>query len=309
MKRRNFMSEKEHLDKIKRTSFKEFRFFEGTIKGFDHRLVMMINEQFSAIFKTFNTNLGLKKGSTALLRKLGKDFGLEISKRIGDKILDEKVGFEYMLLMLNKAGWFKYWHLTFNEDNISLEIHNTPEAYEENTPSCYYLQGILEGAGEHYFKEKMRTIEKQCISKGDPFCEFLIIKRKDYVKSDEYIPKRTELELILHDFDKTAKSKMCLILNQDGDVLVKRIQHEIDEDTLAILLSSILTASRSISNVSGKLTGDYIQTIINASEGTIMVMPVDEKAFLAAILDKHSSPNLIGIAIKQACDKISNTLP
>jgi len=264
------------------------------------RILLMSDNQFKGIYRTFK-ELGLKDGSY-LVRKLGYDFGKAMSKTISDRILDEKIVFEYLLLVLHKGGWFKYWHLNFNDDSISVEIRNSPEAYNPEYPSCFYIEGILEGASEHYFKEKMRAVEKKCISKGDPFCEFEIIKRKKYEREVE---KLTELELILKDFDNTAKSKGCLILKQNGYILAKRLQHKIDEDSFAILLSTILEASNASS---GYLTGNYIQTIINSSEGTIMLMPVENKAFLAAILDKHSSPNLIGIAMKQACDKISNVL-
>ncbi|MHA1378015.1 MAG: V4R domain-containing protein [Candidatus Helarchaeota archaeon] len=295
------MSEREHLEKLSRSSFKDYKFFDGTITGFDMRILLMSDSQFKGIYKSFKS-LGLKKTAKAIVRKLGYDFGLAMSQTISDRILDEKIVFEYLLLLLNKAGWFKYWHLNFSEDNINVEIRNSPEAYEPDYPSCFYIEGVLEGASEHYFKEKMRAIEKTCISRGDAFCEFNIIKRKKYYQDVE---KKTELELILKDFDNTAKSKGSLILAQDGEILVQRLQHKIDEDTFSLLLSNILTSSNAISNV---LTGNYIQTIINATEGTIMVMPVEDKAFIAAILDKHSSPNLIGIAMKTACDKISKTL-
>ena len=39
-----------------------------------------------------------------------------------------------------------------------------------------------------------------------------------------------------------------------------------------------------------------------------MTMPAKDKCFLVAILDKHSSPNLIGIAMKQAIEKIIKIL-
>ncbi len=293
-------SEKERLEKVKRASFKESRFFEGTIKAFDHRLIIMVNEQFSGFYNSLK-KLGLKNAN-AIIKKFGYDLGLEMSKRISDRILDEKIGLEYFLTMLNKAGYGKFWHLNFTDENISVELHNSPEAYENNSPSCYYFAGILEGAGEHYFKEKVKVVEKSCISRADRFCEFLIMKRN---KFDEEIPKKAELELILKDFDKTAKSKGSLIMDYSGNILVHSVQKKIDIDNYSLLLSTILTSSNATSRY---LTGEYIQTIINCSEGNIMTMPAKDKAFLIAILDKHSSANLIGIAMKQAVDKILKVL-
>ncbi|MFX1451886.1 MAG: V4R domain-containing protein [Promethearchaeota archaeon] len=293
-------SEKERLEKVRRASYKESRFFEGTIKAFNHRLIIMVNEQFNGFYNTLK-KLGLKNAN-AIIKKFGYDLGLEMSKRISDIILDEKIGFEYLLTMLTKAGFGKFWHLNFTEENITVELHNSPEAYEENFPSCYYFAGILEGAGEHYFKEKMKVIEKTCISKGSRFCEFLILKRKKY---DKEIPKSAELELILQDFDKTAKSKGSLIMDYNGNILVHSVQKNINIDNFAILLSTVLSTSNAASSY---LTGEYIQTIINSSEGNIMTMPAKNKAFLIAILDKHSSPNLIGIAMNQAVEKILKVL-
>lgn len=294
------MSEKEHLDKIQRVSFKEFSFFDGTIKGFNHRLIIMINEQFSGIYNSF-VKLGFEN-SSGILRKLGYDLGINMSQMISDKILDAKIGFEYLLLMLNKAGYGKFWHLEFTDEDITLELHNSSEAYDNNIPSCFYIAGILEGLGEHFFNEKVQVIEKSCISEGNPFCEFLIMKREKYLNELE---KRAELELILRDFDNTAKSKGSLIIKQDGNIMVHSINQDIDKDTFSLLLSTILTASNAASSY---LTGEYIQTIINCAQGTIMIMPIQNKGFLAAILDKNSSPNLIGIAMRSGTDKILKVL-
>ncbi|MFX0134032.1 MAG: V4R domain-containing protein [Candidatus Hodarchaeota archaeon] len=293
-------SEKERLEKVKRASFKESKFFEGSIKGFNHRLVIMINEQFSGFYESLK-NLGLKNAGD-IIRKFGYDLALKMSQRISDRILDEKIGLEYFLTMLNKAGFGKFWHLNFTDENITVELHNSPEAYEKAHHSCYYIAGILEGAGEHYFKEKTKVIEKSCISKGDRFCEFLIMKRS---KFDKEVPKLAELELILKDFDKTAKSKGSLIIDYNGNILIHSIQKDIDIDNFSILISTVLTSCNAASSY---LTGEYIQTIINCSEGNMMTLPAKDKAFLVAILDKHSSPNLIGIAMKQAIEKILKAL-
>ena len=89
---------------------------------------------------------------------------------------DPETAFRYVLQNLEKLGWGAFWNIKMDPEGkeITLELHNSNEAYNANIPSCYHIEGILRGIGKAILGEDIVVREIDCIAKGDKVCKFII---------------------------------------------------------------------------------------------------------------------------------------
>lgn len=299
------MSEGQKIKELEIKSFKNFSFFEGKISGIisgisdrsENRYSIMSKQQFQLFYKTLK---GLfQKGAVGVLSYIGRETGKELLSHLNTIILSDKEAVNYLLLALNKLGWGRFWNTKIESDEITLEVHHSFEAYEEGTPSCYYIKGILEGTGEVYFEAPVYVLEENCIAQKQRMCTYKIIKRDKF--NSEWVD-RTHFDEVLNEFDAKAKSKASFIISREGKVFVKHVNEDFDADMIAGLDAAILGAAARCCEAN-KIT--LSQVVLIGDQGTIMAKGTnDDRAIVAALLNKNASPGLIGIALKQACDKV-----
>ncbi len=257
----------------------------------------MSKQQFQLWFKTLK-NL-FQQGANSILYRIGRETGKTLLTHLNTLILSDDEAFNYLLLALNKLGWGKYWNTKIESEQITLELHNPIEAYEDRSTSCHYVQGILEGMGEIYMETPVFAIEESCVSQKNRFCTFKIVKREKYLEEWE---NKSEFDEVLKEFDGKAKSKASFIMTQEGHVLIKHLNEDLNCDEIAHLNSPMLGAATRCS-MENKWTLN--QLVLMGDKGNLMLKGTsDGKAMVVAILDKNASPGLIGIALKQACEKL-----
>jgi len=257
----------------------------------------MSKQQFQLWFKTLK-NL-FQQGANSILYRIGRETGKTLLTHLNTLILSDDEAFNYLLLALNKLGWGKYWNTKIESEQITLELHNPIEAYEDRITSCHYVQGILEGMGEIYMETPVFAIEESCVSQKNRFCTFKIVKREKYLEEWE---NKSEFDEVLKEFDGKAKSKASFIMTQEGHILIKHLNEDLNCDEIAHLNSPMLGAATRCS-MENKWTLN--QLVLMGDKGNLMLKGTsDGKAMVVAILDKNASPGLIGIALKQACEKL-----
>lgn len=99
---------------------------------------------------------------------------LEVNTHLkGEKLL------EYYLKSLPVRGWGFIELVEFRKNKFTLRKNPTDFAgeYKEGLEGFKALvKGIVKGAGFYFFGNKVRVKEKKCILKGDPFCEYEVVK-------------------------------------------------------------------------------------------------------------------------------------
>jgi len=296
------MSGDDKLKQIENFSFKNFRFFEGKIEGYKDRFCILKREQLNQYYNSLSEHFD--KGKEAILKKVGQDYGIKIFDNLLKEILDEKSCFEYILMELNKLGWGKFWNISFQDDFISLEYHYPYEIFEEKTFLGHYIIGIIKGLAKSLLKEDIKEIEEEKVERGS-----LILYKLKFWKKNLYLDtwdKKKALNEILSEFDGKTKTNFSMIISESGEILVKNSTEEIDEDKFATIVSTI---HGGILKLSETKVGDFLQLAVMYDDGVIMAAsPSNRKAIIVGALNKQASVNLIGIALKQSCDKLEKVL-
>jgi len=291
------MSE-EKIKQAEALSHKNFRFFEGKIEGYYKRFVIFEKNQL----KDFYTSLlnHFSNGREAILEKLGLDYGLKQYKELSKEILDDTNCLQYVLTELNKLGWGKFWHVKINDHDISLEYHYPMEDFAEEKMYNFYIIGIIKGLAQGILKEKIKVIKEERVTRGN-----LIIYNLKFIKVETFNltwDLKESLEGILKEFDGKAKTNFSMIISSNGEILAKHNSTDIDEDTFSTIATTIVGGILKLSTMN---QGNFLQLSILFEDGVIMAScPKNKKLILIGALNKQASVNLIGIALKQSCEKL-----
>ncbi|NHI92745.1 MAG: hypothetical protein EAX96_09620 [Candidatus Lokiarchaeota archaeon] len=296
------MNSENKIKQIENLSHKNFRFFEGKIEGYKSRFCIFKEEQLEAFYKSLSEHF--MEGKEAILKKIGQDYGTELFNFLIKDMLDEKLCFKYILTELNKLGWGKFWNITFEKDSISLEYHYPLEIFGGKEISGHYIIGIIKGIAIAYLKEEVKDIEEDKIERGN-----LIFFKLKFIKTSIYKQnwkKLNELTEILNEFDNKSKTNYSMIISATGEILAQNKTDKIDKDKFSTIVSMIHGGILTLSEME---VGSFIQFAIMYDDGVIMATSTNNrKAIIVGALNKQASVNLIGIALKQSCEKLEKVL-
>ncbi|MHA1359933.1 MAG: V4R domain-containing protein [Candidatus Helarchaeota archaeon] len=295
------------LERVKPHTFKEFMLFkgiiEGAIEGVRQRYAIMDKMHWNTFYSSMRENL-LGDAANAILKKIGEDFGKKIFALAQEKYgADAKTAFLFVLQNLEKLGWGAFWNVDINLEGkeISLELHNTNEAYTSNTPSCYHVEGILRGIAKALLGKDIVVRELECTAKGDKVCKFIIGDRS--VVPQLYDEETIEnLRKVLQELRGTIKSSVELLATTDGRPIISNLSEDLDPVLWTTIVSFILAGAEKASELIEN--ADLKELIVNGEKGTIIASLVNESTILAVVIGSDTSPGLAGLALKKAKDKI-----
>ncbi|MFX1295496.1 MAG: V4R domain-containing protein [Promethearchaeota archaeon] len=299
------------LERMKNHTFKGFTIFkgviEGGIEGFKQRNCIMDKIHWNSFYLSMYKHL-LGDATNAILKKIGEDYGKEIFAMIQEKFrVDTNTVFLFILQNLEKLGWGAFRNAKIDTDRkeITVELHNSNEAYNAEIPSCYHVKGILRGIGKSVLGDNIVVREIECIAKGDKICKFILGDKSivpDLFDQDTI----AKLIKILQELKRTIKSSVELIATTDGRPIISNLSEEIDSVLWTTIISVVLAG--------GKKSSKYIdndnlkEIIINAEKGTIIASLVKEDILIAVTVGPDTSPGLAGLAVKKAKDQIIDLL-
>ncbi len=291
------MSE-EKIKQIEAFSHKNFRFFEGKIEGYYKRFVIFEKNQLKDFYISLSNHFN--DGREAILEKIGFDYGLKTYNELNKDIPDDEICLQYVLTELSKLGWGKFWNVKLEDENISLEYHYPMEDFADDKIYNFYIIGIIKGMARAILKEKIKVMNEERINRGNlTIYNLKFIKKK---KFNETWKLKESLEEILKEFDGKAKTNFSMIMSSNGEILVQNNTTDIDEETFSTITSSIIGG---ILKLSSMKQGDFLQLAIMFEDGVLMAAcPKNKKLVLVGALNKQASVNLIGISLKQACEKL-----
>lgn len=299
------------LNRTKQHTFKEFTIFkgviEGVVEGFRQRYYILDNFHWNSFYQTLRDRL-LGDATNAILRKIGEDFGNEIFSIVQEKFgADPQTAFLYILQNLEKLGWGAFWNTKINVEGkeITLELHNSAEAYNNEVPSCYHIEGILTGIAKAILGKDIVVREMECIAKGDKICTFRIGDRS--IVPELYSQEKiTQMIKILQQLKATIKSSVELLATTDGRPIISNLSEGIDSSLWTTIISFVLAGSKQASVQIG--TGKLKEVVINSEKGIIIASLITEKILIAVVVGPDTSPGLAGLSVKQAKEKIREVL-
>jgi len=135
----------------------------GTLVDIQKGVEAIIGDEASVVF--YEAGIRAGKNSTRLLFDEWEERGREFLKRWGDFYKSAGV------------GWFKLEEMAvdFEKRNSYIRIRQSFIAEEygpSDRPVCHFLGGFFVGVLEEIFGENLMCKQINCISKGDPYCEF-----------------------------------------------------------------------------------------------------------------------------------------
>ena len=296
------MSEEGKIKEIENFSFKNLRFFEGKIEGYGDRFCIFRKNQLKEFYLALQDHF--KDGKEAILQKVGYDWGLKLFEALSKEILDEKTCFKYILTELHKLGWGKFWNINQNDDELRLEYQYPFEDFESDEISNYYVIGIIKGMVKSLLKEEIKVIKEERVQRGSLLIYKLrFLKKSIYDKTWEKIPL---LQEVLDEFDKKAKTNYSMIVSSTGEILVQNNTESIDKEKFSVIVTTILGGIFKLSEMN---VGNFVQHALMYDNGVIMAAASKNgKSFIVGSLNKQASVNLIGIALKQSCEKLDKII-
>jgi predicted hydrocarbon binding protein len=152
---------------------------QGVIGHLGTQWILMSVEAFQGMMTEVNKIFGT--GASVVWHLAGKGAGKSLANLMGkkaksDSILDvcKKIAELY-----ERCGWGKVQPIILRQktSEFLIRIYNNAFArgIQSQTLSCYYIKGLLEGILEQLIGKHARSEETKCISKGDPYCEFILV--------------------------------------------------------------------------------------------------------------------------------------
>lgn len=153
---------------------------EREFKILERNFYLQPMKQFSLLQKNFEKKFGKK-----ILKEIynsSKQSFYEICKDMRKFSASEKAFFDAILNLINHFGFGEIEIVEMNEKEfrviIQMKSNFAKEYIKEfgKQKSCvdYLLSGILAGFFSEYFNKDVECDEKNCIAKGNAFCNFVI---------------------------------------------------------------------------------------------------------------------------------------
>jgi predicted hydrocarbon binding protein len=142
--------------------------------------VMVLDAEFykalvSSLTRTFQT------GTIVFLYEMGRAYGELLGKRILEtRGLRSEYIKRYSSLAIGKFHFPPLESLAAagTPSNVTIGLRDSFFASalgRTGQPECHIVRGILEGTAEVVFKKEYQCQEVKCLSKGDKYCEFLLL--------------------------------------------------------------------------------------------------------------------------------------
>jgi len=153
----------------------------GEIRLGDKDLVVFDGGALRAVIKAHRELLS--SGADPIWYEAGKSIGKEFEKDIVDlkkKMPLDKVA-SFIAEMLTSKGWGSIDVVAVNsiEKEAILHIKSCPliRGINSDKPVCYFISGSFEGIFEKIFETEVTCREIKCQAKGDPYCEFHVVRK------------------------------------------------------------------------------------------------------------------------------------
>jgi len=153
----------------------------GEIKLGDKDLVVLDGIALREIFKANRELLG--SGADPIWYEAGKKVGQTFEKNIMElkkTVPPDKVA-SVMAEMRTRKGWGAISVVAINsiKKEAILHIKNGPltRGIHSDKNVCYFMAGSFEGIFEKIFETEVICREIKCQAKGNPYCEFHVVKR------------------------------------------------------------------------------------------------------------------------------------
>jgi predicted hydrocarbon binding protein len=107
----------------------------------------------------------------------GKSLAELLQRRTKSGTIQE--AYEKVAEIYERCGWGVMQSVMFRQKTgeFLIRIHNNAfsRGIRSRTSSCYYLKGLLEGILEQLTGKCARSEETKCMTKGDEYCEFIVV--------------------------------------------------------------------------------------------------------------------------------------
>lgn len=141
------------------------------------RSIIMLELDFQGMIRGMYSKLG--DSAAVFLYHLaypgGKSFANYLSKRLklkGKELLKE------ILKIYQAGGWARVELVEYDPHTmkIVLRLYDSIECklFKSSKPMSQLIRGHLSGLLSSLLKTNVRVVEKKCIAKGDPYCEFYV---------------------------------------------------------------------------------------------------------------------------------------
>ncbi|MFQ6081704.1 MAG: V4R domain-containing protein [Candidatus Bathyarchaeia archaeon] len=157
----------------------------GFFMGLPERVIIMTPENFVSMTKTLTTTF--RTAGFMMFYMMGEEKGRDDVKKAIDALREQGIVFtkrqilEAIIQQSRINGWGAANLHKYNErkGTVTIRVENNPLAMawgKAEKPICYLLGGYWAGALSEALEREVRCTETKCMSKGDPYCEFVIEK-------------------------------------------------------------------------------------------------------------------------------------
>lgn len=147
----------------------------------NERVIVFRKSGYAALIKKMREDYG--EGFKAVQYHIGFNYGYDAFKNIKEKYgsdIDEllKIGAEYSRIV----GFGIIEVVSYSNNRAALRVYNNFECelfIGSNKPQSHFMRGILAGWFAGLWDLDIKKIdvkETNCISMGDPYCEFIITR-------------------------------------------------------------------------------------------------------------------------------------
>lgn len=170
------------FDVVKNLMFaRQIVFEKGRILLLSQPIVMQPSEVFASLKKAMITE-GIDDRDILYhaSREAGKKYMQNISRNFGMNLKD---ALKWGINSFELGGWgiTELRDFDLDKKRALVRIENSSVAKEfgsSDRPVDDILRGFLAGAASIIFKEEIACKETKCLSKGDAFCEFVVMRKE-----------------------------------------------------------------------------------------------------------------------------------
>jgi len=151
---------------------KQLRFEEGRILLFGKPTIILPAECFLSLTEDV--------GNYEALYEKGKILGKELYFAPHLNLVeDEKKALILLIQLFNVLGFGKLriGEIKFDEKRAIFTLENSIFGISKSIGGCYYISGIIAGFMSEVFGEDTECIERECIKRGSPRCEFVVMTK------------------------------------------------------------------------------------------------------------------------------------
>jgi len=157
----------------------EKKFMRGVIRHLGTEWILLRVEALQGMMAEVNKAFGT--GARVVWYLAGKGAGKSMADLIRKRVKSdniEEIG-KKVAKIYERCGWGRVQLVMLRQKTgeFLIRVHNNAFARgtRSQTTSCYYLRGLLEGIAEQLTGKHAKTEETKCMSRGDPYCEFVLV--------------------------------------------------------------------------------------------------------------------------------------